>query len=84
MALVYSYFTASMRSMGRRARAIRLSAESSTRGSRIAQSIRLQFLDRVAPHVRAFAAIALLICDEIKLLRRRTFFERVPHAALPS
>src|SRR5579862_708325 len=41
-----------------------------------------QLFESVAPHIRAFAAIALLIGNEIKLFLRRQPFERIAHAAL--
>ena len=59
-----------------------MSAGSSTRGSRFAQAV-AQFLQRVALHVRALAAIAVLVGDEIELsCRGASLFERMLHAAL--
>ena len=60
------YFTASMRSSGTSARRI-ISAESSTRGSRLRRQSR-SFSSVLQLHVRALAAIAVLVGHEVELL----------------
>src|SRR5579885_1038373 len=42
----------------------------------------LQLLERVQLHIRALAAVAILVRDEMKLFARRELFERIPDSAL--